>query len=559
MTVEKKKTLYGIASAAAPISGVACGILCGILVAVQDMYEPIAEELAELKAHAYIWTEAVHIISEEGLKDFIGIYGFVALALMLLFVASLVTLCILTGSFNRNEDGCISMNLFDRIWTEVQLATCGLAAIGAVGCAVPYIKIIPMENRFDFYKAIVINKYVFDPIGNNVMLCISGLGMLICIELAVLCFVSMIKKLKARTFLESSVIVKIAKAIWHVCGRVINRFTVPSDNDEKAGAKLMRNAVVLMAVMIVLAMSWIGVIIDIAIVIVLFPKVINKYMDIRKGVSKVKAGDLDYKIEVERDAETGKPKTEFDRFAEDINQIAEATNTAVQNELKNQRMKTDLISNVSHDLKTPLTSMISYLDILKKEGLDSPNAEEYLNIVNEKTHKLKTLTEDLFEAAKASSGNIPCEIQTINLNQMLEQELAEFGDIFEDRNLEVIRKTEAEDTNVLADGKLLSRVIENLLGNIKKYALEGSRVYIDVLDETPTKLRLDIKNISRDQLNISPEELMERFTRGDASRNTEGSGLGLAIAKDLTSLMGGLFEITIDGDMFKASVVLNKR
>lgn len=558
MTLDKKKILYGTASVTAPLSGVACGIAGGILVAVENMYEPLAAELAELKKHDYMWTHAVHILSENGQKDFISIHSFVVLALMLLFAASLVTLCILTGSFDRNEEDHIRMNLFDRIWSEGQLALCGLLATGAVACAMPYVKIVPMENWFDFYKAIATNKYVYDPISNNIMLCVSGLGMLICIELAVLSFVSMIKKLKARTFLETSIIVKICKAIWREFGKLINRFTVPSDNDEKAGTKLMRNTVVLAAAMIILAMSWIGVIIDIAIIVTIFPKIINKYMDIRKGVSKVKDGDLDYKIEIERIAETGKPKTELDKFAEDINQIAEATSTAVQNELKNQRMKTDLISNVSHDLKTPLTSMISYLDILKKEGLDSPNAEEYLDIVNEKTHKLKILTEDLFEAAKASSGNVPCEIRTIDLDQMIEQEIAEFADIFADRNLEVIRKTKAEDTNVLADGKLLSRVIENLLGNIKKYALEGSRVYIDILDETPTKLRLDIKNISRDQLNISPEELMERFTRGDASRNTEGSGLGLAIAKDLTNLMGGSFELAIDGDMFKASVMLNR-
>ena len=221
-------------------------------------------------------------------------------------------------------------------------------------------------------------------------------------------------------------------------------------------------------------------------------------------------------------------------------------------------MKTDLISNVSHDLKTPLTSMISYLDILKKEGLDSPNAQEYLNIVDEKTQKLKTLTEDLFEAAKASSGNIPCDITDINLVQMMDQELAEMADVLEDKKLEVIKtvKIDNEAATVQADGRLLSRVIENLLGNVGKYALEGSRVYVDIVDGPGNNVQLDVKNISRDQLNISPEELMERFTRGDDSRNTEGSGLGLAIAKDLTNLMRGTFRLSIDGDMFKATVIL---
>jgi signal transduction histidine kinase len=298
--------------------------------------------------------------------------------------------------------------------------------------------------------------------------------------------------------------------------------------------------------------------------VILVIRKIGKLAEVRAGVIEVKSGNLSYRIPVNED-ERG-PKTDIDKLASDINHISEATNAAVQNEIKNQRLKTDLISNVSHDLKTPLTSMISYLDILEKEGLDSEDAPAHLAIVREKTERLKTLTEELFEAAKASSGNIPCEIETIDLSALIDQSLAEMGDRLSSKSLDIRKKISTDNTKVLADGKLLYRVLENLLSNISKYALEGSRVYIDVskvqaspgLADTPDKLLLEVKNISRDELNISPDELMERFTRGDQSRNTEGSGLGLAIAKDLTSLMGGVFDITIDGDMFKASVLLNE-
>jgi signal transduction histidine kinase len=292
------------------------------------------------------------------------------------------------------------------------------------------------------------------------------------------------------------------------------------------------------------------------------PKLVKKYSGIREGVNEVKSGNLTYKIPVEAD-EKG-PVTDFDSLASDINEISQATNAAVQNELKNQRLKTDLISNVSHDLKTPLTSMITYVDLLKTEGLDSEHAPEYLEILDEKTRRLKGLTENLFEAAKASSGNIPCEITDIDITAIVNQALAEMEDRLSERDLNVIVKNELSSPMVRADGQLLWRVIENLLSNVSKYAQTGSRVYVNLSDSTgnPSAGKghalLEVKNISADPLNIPADELMERFKRGDESRNTEGSGLGLAIAKDLTRLMNGVFEITIDGDLFKASVMLEK-
>ena len=231
--------------------------------------------------------------------------------------------------------------------------------------------------------------------------------------------------------------------------------------------------------------------------------------------------------------------------------------------------------------------MVSYIDLLKTEGLDSPNASEYLDIIDEKTQRLKVLTEDLFEAAKASSGAIPVHMDSIDLDALVSQSLGETDQKLSAKGLSVIVKNELSGqgtcadgagdaeisgdgcasggngkasggVRVNADGQLLWRVIENLLGNVSKYALEGSRVYVNISSPENSKVLLEIKNISGEQLNISADELMERFTRGDASRNTEGSGLGLAIAKDLTKLMNGEFMLTVDGDLFKAGVLLDR-
>ena len=537
MTLNTRKTIYGICSAAAPLSGTACGVLGGMVVGVASC------------------NKSVHFISENAQKDYISENAVICIVLAAAFVAALVGLCILTGQFKRDEDDKIKLNWFDKIWTEVHLIVCVLAATGAICCALPIADIIQHVNWLGIYEPVILNDYFFSPFSNVAIMEIAIAGMLICIELAVLSFVSLIKKLKAGRFLDTALLGKLCIAVWNGGKNLAKQFMVPNDNEEKAGKQLMFKIVGLSVLMVLFAMTWIGVIVDLILIVAIIPNKIRKYMDIRKGVAEVKSGNLNHRIALERDDRTGELKNDLDKLADDINQITLASNTAVQNELKIQRMKTDLISNVSHDLKTPLTSMISYLDILQKEGLDSPHAQEYLDIVQEKTEKLKALTEDLFDAAKASSGNIPCEITTIDIVSMLNQELAEMNDVLAEHKLDVIKTVKTENTKVRADGKLLSRVIENLLGNIGKYALDDSRVYADIT-ECGDMIQLDLKNISRDQLNISPEELMERFTRGDASRNTEGSGLGLSIAKDLTVLMGGTFDISIDGDMFKATIKL---
>ena len=233
--------------------------------------------------------------------------------------------------------------------------------------------------------------------------------------------------------------------------------------------------------------------------------------------------------------------------------ISRGLKAAVTEQVKAERLKTDLITNVSHDLKTPLTSIISYVDLLKRENIENPRVQEYITVLEQKSSRLKNLTEDLVEASKASSGNITLDLIPIHYTEILQQSLGEFEDKLAARSLQVLTTLPQEDVLILADGRQLFRVLENLLNNCCKYALLGSRVYIE-LQKDEEIATFTMKKISEAPLNVSPEELTERFVRGDVSRSTEGSGLGLSIAKSLTKLMNGKMKIEIDGDLYKVSL-----
>lgn len=243
------------------------------------------------------------------------------------------------------------------------------------------------------------------------------------------------------------------------------------------------------------------------------------------------------------------------RCGENLNKVQQGVQRAVDERLRSERMKTELITNVSHDIKTPLTSIVNYVDLLKKEEINNPKAQEYLEVLDRQSKRLKKLTEDLVEASKASSGVIPVDCQPTNVNVLLSQLEGEYEERLQKAELTMIVHPAAGDPVVLADGKLLSRVMDNLMNNIGKYAMPGTRVYAAAAaDEKESTI--SIKNVSRNELNVSADELMERFVRGDSSRHTEGSGLGLSIAKSLVELQGGRFEISIDGDLFRADISL---
>ncbi len=297
------------------------------------------------------------------------------------------------------------------------------------------------------------------------------------------------------------------------------------------------NSTILIAIPIIITMS---------VILYLFYNNVKSYKNVMNSINSIKSGNYSNLAEV-------KGNSEIAMLARSINSIGEGLDIAVKNEVKSERLKSELITNVSHDIKTPLTSIITYVDLLKKEGLTSENAPKYLEVLDVKSQRLKVLTEDLVEASKASSGDIPVSLSKIDLSSLIQQGMAELHDKVVESRLHYKINLPEEKIIVTADGKLLWRVIENLLSNTFKYALKDSRVYLDVFSDKENAY-IVIKNISAYELNIKVDELTERFKRGDESRNSEGSGLGLAIAKDLAEIQKGSLSIEIDGDLFKATV-----
>ena len=273
------------------------------------------------------------------------------------------------------------------------------------------------------------------------------------------------------------------------------------------------------------------------------------YYRLRQGTKTIAGGDLEYQIDTRR------MPYDLRLQAEDLNNISVGLAGAVEEKMKSERFKAELITNVSHDLKTPLTSIINYVDLLKTTDQTDPKAVEYIEVLDRKSQRLKKLTEDLVEASKASTGVLSVSREKIGMGQLIDQALGEWEEKLTGRKLTLVTALPEGETWVYADGRHLWRVIDNLLSNCSKYAMEGTRVYLD-LERGKGQVSLSVKNISREPLNVPAERLMERFVRGEESRSTEGSGLGLSIARSLTELQGGTFDLAVDGDLFKAIVTL---
>lgn len=268
------------------------------------------------------------------------------------------------------------------------------------------------------------------------------------------------------------------------------------------------------------------------------------FQRVKQGGEKIVSGDLENKID------TTYMFGDIKDFADSLNNINLGLQSAIDDKMKSERFKTELITNVSHDIKTPLTSIVNYVDLIKKEECENEKIKEYIDVLDRQSIRLKKLIEDLVEASKASTGNLSVELEKCNLSLLMNQAIGEFYEKLELNNLQVIQSQENQDVYIMADGRRLWRVIDNLLNNICKYAMSGTRVYID-LKRKNDKAIVTFRNISNTPISLSSEELTERFVRGDRSRNTEGSGLGLSIAKSLTELQGGSFAVSADGDLFK--------
>ena len=367
-------------------------------------------------------------------------------------------------------------------------------------------------------------------------------------------YLSLVRRIKAGTLWKNSLIRTVLKWIGKCSGKLADFVRAFSRNTaEKIKVLLVGGAFLFLQFLIigcifggaeVFLLALMAV--DVAAMIFVIRKAdgLDLIMD---GLKKISDGELQYKIKT--DTLTGKQKV----MAEYINNIGGGLDAAVENSLKKERMQTELITNVSHDLKTPLTSIINYVDLMKRENPTDPKIQEYLRILDEKSQRLKVLTEDVVEASKASTGNIKLEMNDIDFVEMVQQVIGEFEEKFQEKNLTMMVHFTDEPSIIYADGQRMWRVLENVFGNVVKYAMEGTRVYAEISNRNK-KVTFSLKNISAQPLNISADELTERFIRGDVARNTEGSGLGLSIAKSLTELQGGEFKLYLDGDLFKVMI-----
>lgn len=453
-----------------------------------------------------------------------------------LWLIGMVWLTVTAG--RRPEDEEIHLNGFDRWYTEIAAGTViGIWLAGTI------ISGTLIANSSLGYSYAVVTVIVTCLICGTYTMAWFLIG-----------YLSLVRRIKAGTLWKNSLIRTVLKWIGKCSGKLADFARAFSRNTAEKIKVLLVGGAFLFLQFLIIGCGFTGagvflmilLIVDAAAVIFIIRKAdgLDLIMD---GLKKISDGELQYKIKT--DTLTGKQKV----MAEYINNIGGGLDAAVENSLKKERMQTELITNVSHDLKTPLTSIINYVDLMKRENPTDPKIQEYLRILDEKSQRLKVLTEDVVEASKASTGNIKLEMNDIDFVEMVQQVIGEFEEKFQEKNLTMMVHFTDEPSIIYADGQRMWRVLENVFGNVVKYAMEGTRVYAEISNRNK-KVTFSLKNISAQPLNISADELTERFIRGDVARNTEGSGLGLSIAKSLTELQGGEFKLYLDGDLFKVMI-----
>ena len=453
-----------------------------------------------------------------------------------LWLIGMVWLTVTAGRKPKDEE--IHLNGFDRWYTEI-----AAGAVIGIWLAGTIISGTLIANSSLGYSYAVVTVIVTCLICGTYTMAWFLIG-----------YLSLVRRIKAGTLWKNSLIRTVLKWIGKCSGKLADFARAFSRNTaEKIKVLLVGGAFLFLQFLIIgCIFSGAGVFllalmaVDVAVMIFAIRKADgqDRIMD---GLKKISDGELQYKIKT--DTLTGKQKV----MAEYINNIGSGLDAAVENSLKKERMQTELITNVSHDLKTPLTSIINYVDLMKRENPTDPKIQEYLRILDEKSQRLKVLTEDVVEASKASTGNIKLEMNDIDFVEMVQQVIGEFEEKFQEKNLTMMVHFTDEPSIIYADGQRMWRVLENVFGNVVKYAMEGTRVYAEISNRNK-KVTFSLKNISAQPLNISADELTERFIRGDVARNTEGSGLGLSIAKSLTELQGGEFKLHLDGDLFKVMI-----
>ncbi len=451
--------------------------------------------------------------------------GIVLLLLMFFY------LVIVIGRTKKESE--IACNDFDKIPYEIIWAV-ALLAFGMCGV------MLNIPKHTDMFVTMLISVYF--------------VAYIVCAVL----FHTTVKRMKAKMLIKSTLLYMCVMWFVKVCKKIKNAFGIWFDKST-AGMDLVKKLILgmigyaIISLILMAMMQGFGFLLAGGLGIYLFSKIAQRIRDFAKIELHLK--EMYEGIHPE-DLKAENFTPEFQNSILYINDISNGFENAIQEQLKSERLKAELITNVSHDIKTPLTSIINYVDLLKKEEIENDKAKEYIGVLDNKSQRLKKLTEDLIEASKASSGNVKLNMEKINIVQLMKQAIGEFEDKFNTSNLQIITKFESEEIFIQADNRYMYRIVENIFSNVAKYSMENSRVYMDIAKKGE-KVYIDVKNISKDTLNISEEELMQRFVRGDKSRTMEGSGLGLSISQSLAEIQNGELSIKIDGDLFKVEVCFN--
>lgn len=456
-------------------------------------------------------------------------------------VLSLVTFVLITMQAGRKSVGReIQLYSFDRMPTEVYAIVIFLAGLLII-CLPVLVVGLSFQNYPVSYEGN--NQYYYRNMQAYRSL-FSGLSLSGGVMLMMPLYSSLVRRVKAGNLWRRSLVYSIFK----MCHEVYDA--------RKLSQKILIIFIGYAALQILFLWGFGGfglilaVLLDVIAVLYLVREAAGR-QTIQAGLRRIGSGDLEYKIDLTT------LRGDNLEMAETVNSVGKGLQAAIQEQMKSERLKADLITNVSHDIKTPLTSIINYVDLIKREEIADPKIRGYIDILDAKSQRLKQLTEDLVEASKISSGNIRLEFMNLNLNELVQQVNGEFDERFAERNLSLVCTLGNEPLVIRADSRRIWRVLENLYVNVVKYAMPGTRVYVEA-GKRNDRIVFSIKNISENALNINADELTERFIRGDVSRSTEGSGLGLSIAKNLTTLQHGTFRIYLDGDLFKVTITFDE-
>lgn len=457
---------------------------------------------------------------------------YVAMPISVISIILIVVYLIISVGYKKDREGII-LSDFDKIPYEIIL----FFAIGIVG-VIGMTALEKNTSEIILKSSLIITAYITTYVVGAIV------------------FDTSLKRIKSKTFWNTSIIGNLTIKLFHKIKGFVREIRETSKFFSTVAKKFILYCIIylILAGIVVIIFpynTFFTIALELILLIIYVYKMviaISNYDKIERKLKEMYEGnnkDLLIKEEF---------LPEFYQSVEYLNDISNGFENAIQDRVKSERLKTELITNVSHDIKTPLTSIINYVDLLKNEDIKNPKANEYIEILDNKSQRLKKLIEDLVEVSKVSTGNVKLNLEKINIVELIKQATGEFEDKFNARKLKVIIDNNESEIYVMADSRYMYRIIENLFSNISKYAAENTRVYIDI-KQIIDKVYIEIKNISKDSLNISADELMQRFVRGDKSRTTEGSGLGISIAQNLTEIQNGKFNLKLDGDLFKVELI----